>query len=629
MSGHYGSGAPEDLRWWNQPKGQRHEAIAAVVDGLQSRQSYRRGMNAHHLKMYANRAESGLAGAMLDRSSLDTSLFDRGPRLAINVVRSCIDAATSLITKTRPAVNYLTSSANWEMQQRAKARQKFVEACFHGNNAYALGPRSFKDGGIFGTGFVKVLQEHGKIRYERVNPSEIVIDETESLFSEPRSYYQIRTVDRLVLKELFPSKRRDIDDANTADAKYYSRNVTADQVLVTEAWHLKSGPDAKDGLHVISTENATLADRKYVHERPPFACVRWSEPPLGWFGTGIAQELTGIQSEINSLVQAVQKGMYHGGNLKVLLENGSKIVDAHINNDFRGTMIRYTGVKPDFVTNDSVSNQLLDHLKWLIEQAYAVTGISQLGARSEMPAGLSGSGRSMLVYNNIESQRFVTVQRQYEDFFLQLAERTLEAAYDLYEQQGDFQVTWVGDKNIERIGFEDIAGDDDEFVIRVGSSSSLPQDPGGRQAMVDELAKGGYIDMTQAKKLMDIPDLQGELDMDNAPVELIDQRIYMILEKGDYLGPHPRMDVELAMKRASLRYQEAEMNGAPLDRLELLGQFIDECQDLLEEAAAAASPPPVAGPAPPAPIDGQPVDPTMADPGAAPMPGGIEGMAAE
>jgi len=366
---------------------------------------------------------------------------------------------------------------------------------------------------------------------------------------------------------------------------------------VVEAWHLASGPEAKDGRHVIVIDKATLLDEAYQHEAAPFAVMRWSEDTLGWYGTGVAQELTGIQYEINQLILGIQSAMYMGGNLKILLERGSKIVAAHLNNDIRGTVVEYSGTPPAWIAPDTVSNQMLSQLQWLVDQAYAVTGISQMAARSEVPAGLSGSGRSLLVYQNVESQRFLTVQRQYERFFMDLAKRVLEAAADLYEQDGDFVVTHLGDDWAEKIGFQDIAGDEDEFHIQVFPTSLLPATPAGRLAMVEQLRMGGYIDAAQGKKLLDFPDITSEMDMDLAPGELIDERIGLIVEKGEYHGPHPRMDVELALRRATLAYQRAELRHVPQDRLELLGQFIDECSDLLEVAVAASAPQPgAAGP---------------------------------
>jgi hypothetical protein len=589
----------EDLRWW---KGdQRHSRVTTLVKGIQERNSYRRGANLHHLRLYSDKQVTGLTGSSYARAAAWS--LERKPRLALNIVRSCIDSATSLITKARPRATYLTTGGDFDAQQRAKKRERFVSALWHQNQAYALGQKAFKDAAIFGTGLIKVCREHGRVRLEKTFPGEILVDDSEAIYGEPRSLFQVRVVDKLVLKELYPSKAKEIEDSQPPDARIFGRGHIADMRVVTEAWHLPSGPESGDGWHGIYNDTATLFEEEYCHEAFPFAVFRWNEDPLGWWGTGIAYELTGIQFEINQLLRAAQVGMYQGSNLKVLVERGSKIVQAHLNNDIRGTIVEYTGAPPAWIAPDAVSNQLLAHLQWLVEQGYAITGISQLGARSDVPAELSGSGRAMLVYQNIESQRFLTVQRQYERFYLDLAERCLEASADLYEEDRELFVTYVGQKALERIGFEDIEGDKDEFVVQVFPTSALPNDPAGRFAYVEQLRAGEYIDQAQAKKLLDFPDVAGELDLDLAPVELIDERLDRILSKGEYMGPHPRMDLELALKRSTLAYQRAELNGTPPERLDLLGQFVDEVNDLLAMAApatpAAAMPGMVPNPTPP------------------------------
>lgn len=580
-----------DLRWWSPDKQNRHETVAALVRQIQQRNAYRRRSDLHHARLYSDRAISSLSGQGYARN--DEALFEARPRLGLNVVRSCVDSATSLITKSRPRATYLTTAGDYDLQVRAKRRERFVSALWHENQAYTLGQRAFKDAAIFGTGLVKICREHGRVRLEKTFPGEIWVDDAEAIYGEPRSLFQVRAVDKMVLAGLFPKLAKEIKDGTPPD-RISNRGAIADQAVVYEAWHLPSGPGAEDGWHGIYLDNATLFEEPYKHEAFPFAVMRWNENPLGWWGTGLAEELTGIQWEINQLLRHAQQSMRMGANLKVLVERGAKIVKAHLNNEI-GTIIEYTGVKPEFAAPNVVSPQVLGQIQWLVGEAYAITGISQLGARSEVPPEITGSGRAMLVYSNFESQRFITVQRQYERFFMDLAERCLEAASDIYhslekndngsESNRNLFVQWVGPKALERIGFDEIEADGDTFQVQVFPTSALPNDPSGRFAYVEQLRAGQYIDQAEAKKLLDFPDVAHELDLDLAPIELIDERIDRILERNEYHPPHPRMDLELAFKRASLAYQRAELNGTPPENLGLLGQFVDECQDLLEDAA--------------------------------------------
>lgn len=614
----------EDVRWWKGDSKTRYERVHSLVQDVQGRNGYRRSLNLHHLRLYSDRQVSGLTAGTYARSPGGVGGYlDKRPRLSLNVVRNCIDSATSMITTARPRATFLTTGGDPEQQAKAKKRSQFVDAVFSASDAYQLGQRAFKDAAIFGTGIIKVCRDQDCIRLEKTFPGEVLIDDAEGIYGEPRTVFQVRVVDKLVLKELYPTKAKDIEDAAPPDTNTYGRGIIADQAVVVEAWHMPSGRDAGDGWHGIYCDKATLFEEKYAHECAPFAVMRWNQDTLGWWGTGLAQELTGIQFEINQLCRTVQSAMYMGGNLKILVEQGSQVVQAHINNDIRGCVVEYTGTKPEWVTNDAVSNQLLGHLQWLVQEAHALSGISELAARGEIPSGVTGSGKAMQVYQNIESRRFLTVQRNYERFFMDLAERVLEAASDLYEKSGNYFVNYVGDHELEEIGFEDIAGDKDEFVIQRFSTSALPNDPAGKYATVDQWKVDGYVDQAQAKKLLDLPDLKSELDLDLAPIELIDKRIDLIVSKAEYHPPHPRMDVQLALKRAVLAYQRWEMKGLAEDRLEMLGQFIDECQDLITAVEKAAQMQAAVGPQVGPAMAPTVTEQAMADSGGAPAQGAI------
>jgi hypothetical protein len=410
------------------------------------------------------------------------------------------------------------------------------------------------------------------------------VDDAEAVYGEPRSLYQVRAVDKRVLAALYPGKAKEIDKASAPDYRFYGQHSIANQALVYEGWHLPSSPDAKDGWHDIAVDTGTLYSERYRHETFPFGVVRWNEESLGWWGTGLAQQLTGIQYEINMLVRQAQIGLYSSGNMKVAVERGSKIVNAQINNDMWLTKLEYTGQPPIFMTPEPLSGTLKEMLQFYVDQAYAITGISQLAARGEIPAGLSGSGRAQLVYKDSDSQRFVQVTRQYEHMHVDLGERALEAAADIYEECGEYSIPYATRRKVENLGFEDIEGDKDEFVVQADISSALPYTLAGRTALADQWKMSGYIDNWQAKKLSGVPDVDAELSMSLAPIELIDERIDRILSKGEVLSPHPRMDLQLAFDRATLAFQRAELDGAPPDRLDLLGDFIDACHDQLEDA---------------------------------------------
>lgn len=578
----------EDAKWWEQGKRDRHHLVTELVKDVQNRNAYRRTLNLHHLRLYADRNVSGLTAGTYAKATMGEGF--RRPRLSLNVVRNCIDTTTSMITRSRPAIAY-KSDGDFYMQQRAKTRAKFVMGLFQAGGVYSLGPRMFKDAGIFGTGFIKVCRDYanGRVTFEKTFPGEIWVDDAEAIYGDPRTLYQVRAVDKGVLRNLYPKRESAIAEARAPDIGNYGRSH-CDQAIVVEAWHLPSGPGAKDGWTGCYTDKGALYETSYKHEAFPFARMPYTEETLGYWGNGIAYNLTGIQYEINSIVRMLQMGLYSAGGMTILLEKGSKVARTQLNNDIWARLVYYSGAKPDYVTPEPLSVGAREMLQFYIEQAYAIEGISQLGARGEIPAGLAGSGRAQLVYKDIESQRFITVQRQYEQAHMDLAERALEGVADIYDKTGEYEVRYQNKSFMERIGIDDIGDDGDEFAVQAEAISMLPYTLAGRQALAQQAEASGYIDKVSAAKIAGWGDYNSEMNLHLAPTEIIDERIDKIMRTGEYIGPHPRMDIELAITRANLWFLKYECDGAPPERLELLGDFIDELHDMAAagEAALAA-----------------------------------------
>lgn len=143
---------------------------------------------------------------------------------------------------------------------------------------------------------------------------------------------------------------------------------------------------SNDGRHVIAIDNFTLLDEEWERDTFPFCFIRWTERLLGFWGQGLAEQLTGIQVEINKLLRNIQEQM-HLATPKVFVEAGSKISKAHINNEIWG-IIEYAGTPPTFYVPKTVSGEIFSHLDRLFSRAYEIAGVSVLAAQSKKPAGL-------------------------------------------------------------------------------------------------------------------------------------------------------------------------------------------------------------------------------------------------
>ncbi len=600
-----------DKRWWKLNQAEMPAAISGIVNFLQQHQGVRMTQNLVSARLYGNLSLIGLNGITYSKvASVAPASKDR---ISYNVVQSCIDTVTAKIAKNKPKPLFLTSGGDYRVQRRAKKLDKFIDGVFYENHAYDLGTEIFRDAAVWGTGIIHVYQEAGRVRYERVIPQELYVDEVEGFYAKPRQIHRVKNIDRQVLLDLFPNHRKAILNASQAipDSLGGYQNIS-DVITVRESWHLRSGEDASDGAHVITIASETLLFEEYKKDEFPFAIFHWNKRLYGFWGQGLAEQLQNIQLEINKLLWVIQRSMHLAGSFKVLLENGSKIVKDHLNNDI-GAIINYTGTQPTYVTPPIVPPEIYQHLVTLKTQAFEQSGISQLSAAAQKPAGLD-SGKALREFNDIETDRFMTVGQAYQKLFLDLSTLTISQARDIYAEKDEYSVRVPGKKFIETIDWADISLEDDEYVMKQYPVSSLPNDPAGRLQTIQEYAQAGFISPRTARRLLDFPDLEQIEDLANSSEDYIHECLEKIVEADieeknwkamAYIPPEPYDDLALARELGLEYYAQGKVNNLEEEKLDLIRQWIDAVNILQTKAA----PPQPAQPAPQA----SPVAPPTSD----------------
>jgi len=577
-------------RWWTEPTEEQYRHITAVCDGIVEAQSYRQIQNLRYARLYANQELAGFGVGLYDRVASSGPIANR---VSYNVVRACIDSAAAKIAKMRPRLVALTSGGTWDLQQKSKKLAKYLEGTIVNANAYQEMSKAFVDGCVFGTGVVKVFQDGEKICTERVFVNEIVVDDAESIYGMPRQIHQLKYISRDVLADMFPDKIDKIRQAASGmkGDKSTLTSFSADMVVVRESWHLRSGKNANDGKHVISIENCTLHSEPYNKDYFPFIFIRWSQRLLGFFGSGIAEELIGIQVEINKLLRNIQQAQNLACLPRVLIEDGSKVTEDHINNQI-GSIIRYSGVAPQIVSASAMPAELYNFLENLYNKAFQITGVSQLSASSMKPSGLN-SGVAIREYQDIESERFALVAQAYEDAYIKLGNMIIDLAQELSEINPKQSVMVPGSNLVHEIKWKDIQVGKNEFLLQLYPASLLPTQPAGRLQKVQELLQAGMISQTTAKALLDFPDIEDAMDNELAAYNDIHSTISHILDTSEYMAPEPFQNPQLCIQIANSYYLRAKTKGMEESKLELLRRFMEDSAALVQ---LAQTPPEAAAP---------------------------------
>lgn len=588
--------APICSKWWLEPKEEMYRHVFGVVNMIRAKQAFREQKNLMFARLYQNTEIIGLTGGAFTRVNESQSFLEN--RVSYNVIRSCIDTAASKLAKNRPRPLFLTQQGNWNLKRRAQKLTQFMEGCFDqmgtgtgdARSLYGIGRRVFVDGGVFGTGIAKFFRddESVSVKSERIFPDELVIDDIEGIYEQPMQMHQEKIVFRDALVCLYPESEKEIRAAQTGVSPGVISTTSADMIRVIESWHLPSGHDATDGVRCVSIENATLISEPWEKTYFPFAMFRWSPRLMGFFGSGISEELIGIQLEINKILRNVQIAQHLVAVPQVWLEYQSKALAKHINNQIGGIKY-YTGAKPEFYTPQAMSAEIYNHLERLIQKAYELVGISQLSASAKKPAGLDAKV-ALREFQDIESERFMLAGMRYEDFFMDATFITLDLLDDMAKDGLDPSV-WIKQGNWDtKLTWKDVKMPASQYVLRPFPTALLPSRPEGKYQGVQELMQGGFLDREESLELLDYPDIQDTVSIKLAPRTDAKRMLERMIDSNAddaYEAPEPFMNIAYAAQLAQSYYLRGRCDGMPEDKLELLRRFMDDCKAMMDEAKAA------------------------------------------
>lgn len=560
---------PQGFSWWSaKSKSQLNEELLSTAAYLKEQQQYRYRQASVHSRLYGNLPLSNFAGAQMNKMAASTALPMDRPTM--NVIQSCIDTLVARISQSRPRPIFLTDNGQYKQRSLAKQMNNFISGELYQTKAHDIATTILRDAAILGTGVIKVLERNNKVALERVLCTELLVDNNDSFYGEPRSMYQLKLVDRAVVADSMPAEKSKIQQAEQAypDNSGDSQKTISDQIMLVEAWHLPSGPDAGDGRHVISCTSGILLDEEYNEDSFPFVMLHYSPRLVGLWAQGLAEQLLGTQVEINKILVTISQSISLVGVPRVFVEDGSKVVKAHLNNSI-GSIVTYRGTKPSYEVAPVVPQEMYAQLQRLIEYAYQQSGISALAATSQKPAGLN-SGEAIRSYDDLQSDRFSVLNKRYNQMFIDLSYKIIGLAKGIAERTGEYQCVYPNKNGAQEIDLPNAELLENPFIIQCHDSSSLPKDPAGRLQKIVEMMQAGIIDPNEGRRLLDFPDLQQVDKLATAAEERIYKILDEVVDSGSYEPPDPFIDIQLGLKVVAQYYNLYSACGLEESKLEML-----------------------------------------------------------
>lgn len=564
------------IQWWLENEENIGFAVRDTLDQIKRDQDLFRQANLTHMRMYRNLAMVGLGPHT--GFAIHPGL---GSPLSLNVVRNMCNAVHSQIAKNRPKPWFQTSGAGVKMQQKAQKFEQFVKGVFYQQKFYPKRSRSFLDATIFGTGVMKVMPGNGCVNVERVFTPEVIVDNVEGMHGESRNIYQYKYVDRGKLIADHPEQEKEIRNIPKLDFNYTDEEINmvydryaSDLVRVEEAYHTASEEGADDGVYAKSANGVVLQRVAWKHSWHPYLFTRWSTSPLGHWGMGLAEELRGIQLEINRLVKHIQSSMMLLSNPYVLIDRASNVSRGQITN-VPGSILLYTGKAPSVYAPSVIHPEVFAQLDRLYQKAYEIAGVSQMTAQAQKPTGFT-SGRAQLVHSDIASERFATVVRDDEEMCMDAARLVLKVAREVK----GIKVKTFGDNSYNEVDFHKDLGEfgDDDYVLQVMPTALLGDTPEAQIEMSERLTKAGLIsESTDVLRQIDHPDMKALVRRKTAPRVLTELTVQGMLDGGEQQVPLEESNLKLTLQIASEMYVEAKLQGYDDDALSKVRNYMKTC----------------------------------------------------
>lgn len=497
------------------------------VDRLRAGVATEAMMDLIHEAIYRGRP----VGSNATQAGRQYLLLRSGALLNLNIVMSMVDTATARLTKRRPMPMISADNGGYSAKRFAKKASRILRRKIGGPEISEVSPSIIRDFCIRGDGVIKAEAYDGDVHHKRIPIYELVMDPFECENGGARTLAHVRPEDRAVICARYPKFHTEIMDAPAYQrrepwATYaYQQQTASDYIEVRELWHLPSSAFANDGLHIVTIKGVVVCRERWRWGLFPVVRPQWSAPTRGESGergnrgSGLVEQLAGIQEQVNDILKDAREGLKHGSQLTIFVQRGANINKHHLRKR-HPAVVEHDGAEPHYVAPNPVSEQAIKILLLLIEQAYQVTGISQMAAQSKNTLGAGASGKAINTMDDLQSDRFAHVESSWQQSRVKLGLVTVHMAQDLYDQAHskdgllfDEQpdpcakedlAAWIAETEWTKV---DIQGGD--FSLIIEPVNYLADSREGRLDQVKELGANGMIpDPSIQADLFDEPDIQ-------------------------------------------------------------------------------------------------------------------------
>ena len=576
----------------------RGAAMIAAADALDAGpyEGFRQDQNLMMARLFESQPVASMfmyAGRYFGQTASSYTSFSLDDASVWNVLRSVCMTAASLVGRSRPRAQFVTTGGDVQAKRRSEQGTKWCDGWAAKERLYETTFEILVDCLRFDFGCLQVYEDNGKVCCQRILPSEVRADPLDALYGKPRTVYRRRFVSKhsVIMKcrrlaktgqlpkgVKLPELEATVKAAETIDP--IGVDMVSGLLRVEEAWHRRTTAEDDDGYHVIAIKGATIFEEKWKKDYIPLVFLQWERATTGMGGISLAMQLEPMQSWLNRLLARTERGQKLMCVPRLLIPRGSKVVKGSISNLVAGG-IEYTGnVPPSAVQWPGMGQEIYQFMETLVQKMYDLPGINRNAAQGEKEAGTE-SGEAIRESIDIQQTRLQVFNQNWEQLHVNIFEIAIDMVTDIVNRDVKVEGAEKGkdtvgkpmgyvvdvdnDGVLERLDWKELDLDINECKVTVYPVNQLPATPQGRLDFIKDMLSAGLWDMNRARAAFDDLDTGSASDLEDAVFDLISQHFEDMAYDGipHFPGPVQLGNFDLTTRLGMQYLAEGELKKSP------------------------------------------------------------------
>lgn len=508
--------------------------VTQLVRTYRQEQSGRRDNYIYNLELFEGRRLGGYSAHSYTGPVDDESIFELD---RLGLVRSAVQTAVAnFYAPQKPKPQFQTLGATWAIRRKAYRLDRICEGVLNQRqgrfiNVWAFMVDAATDSALQGSACIKITADkvRGRIVHELVPEPDLFCEPAQG--REPLDLFQRAPIDAEEAAELWPDAEDAIMSGPTYEWHGASQSYKPRVAKVVElayGWRLPTSQD-EPGVYCAAINGKLLEREDWTAPAFPFVFLQWEPHRDSPWASGISDEMRNLAQEASELDARLMLREINASGKFIFCKRGSVKPEDLTLNDPKVIVVWDGDIPPQESVQTPFNPVEVDFLRMKKEQAWDRIGISQMSAAARREPNIT-SGIAQMTLNDTKAGRQLLKSQRYEQAFVDLAHQYVWRLRELAQENKDFAIKFAGKRLLREQRWDDADVEDDMFSITVAPSASLPHDPAGRQQMIESLFQSGLVSQETAKLLIGWPDIDSELEIENAEAEYVDALIEKFLE---------------------------------------------------------------------------------------------------